>query len=197
MENFLLRKYCYKNMSLRAFIAVEIGPMEELVVFLDEIRNTGADIKLVEPENIHITLKFLGDINEDLVPEICNIITDASSDVEPFSLKLLDTGAFPNLNYIKVLWVGLDDPGPLPVLAKVLDNKLHQLGFNKEKRGFKPHVTLGRVKSRKNKEALKQILIKNQNRDFGKIYVKSICLKRSILSSKGPTYYTLYDAKLK
>jgi len=197
MENFLLRKYCYKNMSLRAFIAVEIGPLEELVIFLDEIRDTGADIKLVEPENIHITLKFLGDIDEGTVPEISNIIRDASLDLKPFTLKLLDTGAFPNLNYIKVLWVGLEDPGPLPVLAKVLDDKLHQLGFNKEKRGFKPHVTIGRVKSRKNKEALKKILINSQNRDFGKIDVKSICLKKSILSSKGPTYYTLFDAKLK
>jgi len=184
-------------MSLRAFIAVEIGPLEELVIFLDEIRDTGADIKLVEPENIHITLKFLGDIDEGTVPEISNIIRDASLDLKPFTLKLLDTGAFPNLNYIKVLWVGLEDPGPLPVLAKVLDDKLHQLGFNKEKRGFKPHVTIGRVKSRKNKEALKKILINSQNRDFGKIDVKSICLKKSILSSKGPTYYTLFDAKLK
>lgn len=197
MENFLFGKYFYKHMSLRAFIAVEIGPQNELVTFLNEVRNTGSEIKLVKPENIHITLKFLGNIDEGLVPEICRIITEASKNVEPFSLKLLDTGAFPNLNYIKVLWVGLDDPGPLPAISRYLNEKLNKLGFQKEKRSFKPHVTLGRVKSRKNKEALKKLLNNNQKRDFGTIDVDSIYLKKSVLSSEGPTYYTLFEAKLK
>jgi 2'-5' RNA ligase len=184
-------------MNIRSFISVDIGPLDEFVKFEDEISATGAIVKLVAPENIHITLKFLGPTDEELVPEINEIMVDSTKDDKSFNLKFKSAGAFPNLNYMKVLWIGIEDSGPMPELAKSLDAKLNRLGFSSEKRDFKPHVTLGRVKSKKEKNALKKLLINNKDRYFGEITVDSIRLKKSILDSKGPTYYTVVEVPLK
>ncbi len=193
---FLSCNWLSTVMTIRAFIAIDIGPLDSLVKFEQEILDTGAEVKLVEPENIHVTLKFLGDTSEELVPEINNIISDASKDIQPFKLQLKDAGAFPNLNYLKVLWVGIEDPGPVPELARNLDNELKKLGFKSEKRGFKPHITLGRVKTRKRKDELKKLLINNKGRQFGELEVTNIRLKKSVLGSTGPTYYTIGETEL-
>lgn len=183
-------------MSIRTFIAVDIGPLDELVKFEQEIINTGAEVKLVEPENIHITVKFLGDTQEELVPDICKIINESVKNSKSFNLKFKNAGAFPNLNYIKVVWVGIEDSGPLPEIAEGLNSELKRFGFKAEKRGFKPHITLGRVKSRKKKEKIKKLLLNCRDRDFGEITVNSIQLKKSVLDSKGPTYYTIEEFNL-
>jgi 2'-5' RNA ligase len=183
-------------MTLRSFIAVDIGPLDELVKFEEEISESGANVKLVEPENIHITLKFLGDTSEELVPKINEIIAESVSDIKPFEIKFNNAGAFPNLNYIKVLWVGIDDIGPLPEIAKRLDSNLKNLGFKSDSRGFKPHITVGRVKTKRNKNLLKRLVINSKDRIFGKLLVNKICLKKSILDSRGPTYYTIGEVNL-
>ena len=183
-------------MTIRTFIAVDIGALDELVNFEDALGRLGAELKLVEPENIHITLKFLGETDEELVDDIMGIITESSADIKPFKLELIGAGAFPNLNYLKVLWVGMKNYEPLEIIAKNLDSKLTQLGFKSEKRGFKPHITLARVKSRKKKNAIKDLLIKNKNMVFAEVEVKNIRLKKSVLDSRGPTYYTLGEVSL-
>lgn len=183
-------------MSLRTFIAVEVGPLDEILKFEQDIRNSGAVVKLVEPENIHITLKFLGNTDEELVEEIVEIMRECSSGIKPFKLKLKGAGVFPNLNYIKILWIGLQNYETLEIIAKNLDAKLNRLGFKSESRAFRPHVTVGRVKSRKNKSALKDLILNNKDRDFGELNVNSVLLKKSVLDSKGPTYYTLDTAEL-
>jgi 2'-5' RNA ligase len=178
-------------MSIRTFIGVEVGPLDELVKFEREINDLRVDAKLVEPENIHMTLKFLGDTEEDQIPEIIKIITKSINNIKPFTIKIKEAGVFPNLNYIKVIWVGIIDPGPMPEIAKKLNSQLKSLGFRSEKRGFKPHITLGRVKTRKNKDQLKRLIINNKDRIFGEININSVKLIKSVLDSKGPTYYTL------
>lgn len=183
-------------MTLRTFIAVEIGALDELVKFEDEIRGTGAEVKLVEPENIHITLKFLGDTDDELVDNIIEIIRESGRGIKPFKLELRGTGAFPNLNYMKVLWVSINGYEPLVAIANSLNTKLKKLGFKSDKRGFKPHVTIGRVKSKKHKNALKDLLVRNKSRFFHEIKVESVYLKKSILDSMGPTYYNLGKVEL-
>ena len=79
-------------MSVRTFIAVDIGPMDELVSFEDQISKTGAEVKLVEPENIHITLKFLGDTSEDLVDDILEMIRQSCSGIKGFRLEFCGAG---------------------------------------------------------------------------------------------------------
>ena len=113
--------------------------------------------------------------------------------IEPFKINLKGAGVFPNPNYIKVIWVGITDPGPMPEIAKNLDQQLNGLGFKSEKRGFKPHITLGRVKTRKNKDQLKRLIINNEDRIFGEININSVKLIKSVLDSRGPTYYTLEE----
>ena len=111
-------------------------------------------------------------------------------------LKFKGTGAFPNLNYMKVLWVGLENYSPLETIAKNLNTELLKLGFKPEKRGFKPHITLARVKSRKNKNALKELILNYKDQSFTELDVDNIRLKKSVLGSTGPTYYTLGEIKL-
>ncbi len=184
-------------MTLRTFIAVDIGPLDELVAFEHELEAIGADLKLVAPENIHITLKFLGNTSEALVEDITETIKDCSKEIKPFKLEFKGAGVFPNLNYIKVLWVGINDQGILGPLADDLDSKLTKLGFKSEKRGFSPHVTMGRVKSPKNKKALKELIMQNKDKFFCELNIDNIRLKKSILASKGPTYYTLAEINLR
>lgn len=183
-------------MTIRTFIAVELGPIEPLVNLEQALRDTGADLKLVEPENIHVTLKFLGPTPEDKVDEIVDIIKECSKDVSPFNLVLRGAGAFPNLNYLKVLWVGLENYEPLVPIAKCLDNSLTRLGFKAEKRGFKPHVTLARVKTKRKKNEVKDLLLEHKSMEFAKVNVTSIKLKKSILDSSGPTYYNIGEVNL-
>ena len=182
-------------MEFRAFISVDIN-LPEIINFREELNKINADIKLVESENIHLTLKFLGNTKESQIDEIVKIMNESVSDITPFSLKFQDVGAFPNLNFMKVIWIGIENPEPLIKIAKKLDDKFISLGFQKEKRGFSPHITLGRVKSPKNKIQLKKCLDRNINRNFGEIFVDKISLKKSILSSKGPTYYIIESVKL-
>jgi 2'-5' RNA ligase len=183
-------------MSLRTFIAVEVGPLDEILKFEQDIRTSGGAVKLVEPENIHITLKFLGNTDEELVNDIVEILRECCSGIKSFKLRLKGAGVFPNLNYIKILWIGLQNYEPLEIIAKNLDSKLNKLGFKSEKRAFRPHITVGRVKSRKNKSAIKELVLNNKDRDFGELNINSVLLKKSVLDSTGPTYYTLGTAEL-
>ncbi len=182
-------------MKFRAFIGVELS-INEILQFREEIEKVNANLKLVEPENIHMTLKFLGNIEESIVEDIAKIMKESVSEISPFTLKFKNVGAFPNLNFIKVIWVGIENPELLTKIAKNLDNGLSLLYFKKEKRGFSPHITLARVRGPKKKDELKNLLEKNLNRDFGDMRVDGITLKKSVLSSKGPKYYTIKEVDL-
>ena len=183
-------------MKIRTFIAVEIGALDTLVDFEKELSECGIHAKLVEPENIHITLKFLGDTEEELIPEINDILTESVKGIEPFKLTFKGAGVFPNLNYIKVLWVGIEDPGPLPEIGRKLDSGLKIYGFKPEKRGFTPHITLGRVKSQKGKEKLRKLIMNNVDRNFGGLEVNKLFLKKSIINKTGPTYFNIGEVSL-
>jgi 2'-5' RNA ligase len=180
-------------MSIRTFIAIDIGALPELVKFEEELAGTGANLKLVKPENIHITLKFLGNTEKEQLEKIKETIADVVTGTSKFKLEFTGAGAFPNLNYIKVLWVGINDNGILAPIASELDKKLHKIGFQREKRTFKPHITLGRLKGFKNKNDVKKILKQHSDRYFGELDVNNIRLKKSILNPEGPIYSTLEE----
>jgi len=115
--------------------------------------------------------------------------------IEPFTMELKGTGAFPNLNYMKVIWVGLENAEALVTIAKKLDSELTKIGFKREKRGFHPHITMARVKGARNKKILAQILKEHETESFGSQNVECIRLKKSVLSREGPTYTTVKDVK--
>jgi len=180
----------------RIFIAVDITPTNDILRFLNQINSLNADIKIVEPQNIHITLKFLGDTPEKKFEQIEQIIKDSVKGIEAFNIKLNGTGVFPNKNYIRVVWIGIKDIEKLMTIARNVDEKISALGFKKEKRDFSAHLTVGRVKTAKNKHLLLKKIEEYKDFNFGIQEVKYIKLKKSDLTPKGPIYTTLKEIAL-
>jgi len=138
-----------KTRSIRSFIALEV-PVE-LKRWIKEVQTqlrneTGATITWARSEGIHLTLKFLGDVEEELLPKIEQELVEIADRVPPIELKTTTTGGFPNLRRPKVLWVGLEAVDELYRLQEDIDAALSKLGFPKEDRRFHPHLTVGRVR---------------------------------------------------
>ncbi|UCF12356.1 MAG: RNA 2',3'-cyclic phosphodiesterase [Thermoplasmatales archaeon] len=182
--------------EFRGFIAIDINVTPNVLNLLQDITNSNADVKLVEPQNIHITLKFLGDVQEDNIDEIEQIMENSVKEIDPFTLKLSGTGVFPNQNYIRVVWIGIKDAEIIETISTSIDERLSQLGFKREKRGFSAHLTIGRVKTAKNKQLLLKAIERYKDFEFSTQEVKSIKLKKSDLTPKGPIYTTLREVKL-
>lgn len=185
---------------MRAFIAIELSPeiKDSLAQIQSHLKYSGADVKWIETGNIHLTLKFLGDITEEDCGKIRSILDDIGRSVKPFEISLKDIGAFPNINYPRIIWVGLDK-GTIEskVLAGKIGEEVLKIGFQKEPRPFAPHLTIGRVRSPKNKEALKEKLTTYSLQLTAKPQpISSITLFQSTLTPKGPIYTKLHESKL-
>lgn len=183
-------------MVFRAFIAVEIGEFGKLAEFSDAVKKTDAPLKMVDLRHIHVTLKFLGDTDEKLIPEIEKIIKEASAGIKPFSVKLKGAGAFPNLDRITVVWAGMEGADQLGIVSGKLDECLARFGFEPENRKFSPHITIARVKGGRNKEKLKQAILDYKDVEFGEQPVDKIKLKKSVLTPQGPVYSDVAVIKL-
>ena len=183
-------------MPFRAFISVDLERFSPLISLVREVSSASSSVKVVNTESMHLTLKFLGDTAENLVPSIVSIMEDSVQGVEPFKIRLVGTGAFPNVDYMRVLWVGLDDGGVLGPIAQKLDVSLSKFGFDREERGFSPHVTIARMKGPQGKDRLKAILNEHRAEVFGEQQVTSIRLKKSVLTPEGPVYSTVEEARL-
>lgn len=182
--------------TFRGFIAIEISPSPKLIEFMKAVKQSGAPVKLVEPHNIHITLKFLGDIEESAIDDIEHIMKHAIASEQSFSIRLQGTGVFPNKNYIKVVWIGIEKGENIATIVKKIDRQLIDLGFPQEKRVFSPHLTIGRVRHGKHKEKLLQAVETYSDVFFSELTVANICLKKSELTSTGPVYTTLKTVSL-
>ena len=147
---------------MRAFIAVELPDevKKELASIQQELERASADVKWVKTENIHLTLKFLGNVDDDKIEKIKALLDKIASSHEKFEATLFKVGAFPKLEYPRVIWVGIDKGCNLAEeIAFKIENECERIGFAKENRPFSAHLTLGRVRSGKNKDALKKRLI--------------------------------------
>lgn len=182
--------------TFRGFIAIDVPLNQTLQNLINQIQSTSCNIKLVEPENIHITLKFLGETHVQHLKKIEHIMNETIKEIPPFSIQLKGTGVFPNENYIKVLWIGIEHTKPLEFIAKELDNKLANLGYKKEQRKFSAHLTLGRVRSAKAKDELIALIHETKELFIADILVNSIQLKKSTLTPAGPIYETLITSSL-
>jgi RNA 2',3'-cyclic 3'-phosphodiesterase len=177
---------------IRTFIAVELPGR-----FIPEIEKIGFDldmpgIKLVEPEQVHITLKFLGDIKENDVESILSALSQVNC--RQFEAKIRGVGVFPKPAYIKVIWLGAE--GNFDVLHDEVERVLSLFKFEKDHH-FSPHATLARVKQLRDKSLLLGNLKKLEHIDLGMMNVGSIYLKKSTLTPAGPIYETLGEIKLK
>jgi 2'-5' RNA ligase len=184
-------------LRFRAFISADIVPHDELVSVLRELASARADLKIVRPELMHVTLKFLGDTEESLIEDLAARMLGAVKDISPFTIRLRGMGAFPSLSNIRVVWVGIEDGSALGEIARRLDASVGELGFDRDKKGFVPHLTLARTRSWRNIANVQEVLRRNGATDYGKHLIDKILLKKSVLSPSGPTYSTVTEVPLK
>ena len=188
-------EYIREKIKLRIFIAVEVQPAttrEQIYKILLALRETHADVKWVEKENLHITLKFLGETPEEKLPEIKKMLENLLADKKKFNISLGRIGAFPDTAHPRVIWLGVSEGSRnVGEIAKGIDAQLHAMGFCEEKRAFSSHITLGRVRGSKHlKNLTDKIEALNHSTDetAGRFVVNHISIMESKLSPRGPEY---------
>ncbi|WP_309493619.1 RNA 2',3'-cyclic phosphodiesterase [Candidatus Hecatella orcuttiae] len=181
--------------KIRSFISVDVEDrqlVERLVELQQTLRQTGADLKLVEPENLHFTLRFLGELSPSTLKAVVEELGKLR--FQPFPVRLQGLGAFPSVRRINVVWVGMSEGAEkLGEIAKNLEAGLRRIGIPPDPKGFSPHLTLARVKTGKNREELSRLLAQHSQTPVGRMEVKAVRLKRSILTPKGPRYSTVHE----
>lgn len=182
---------------MRVFIAIDLPDeiKESIANIENEVRGKDVDVKFVEPKNLHITLKFLGEVNEEKVKEIEETVSDCVKEIKMFTIKLQGIGYFGSENYIKTLWINIrEGKDTLIEIIKMLDKGLDHI--RKDNYQPNPHLTIGRVRSGRNKEILLDETKRLKDVKVGEIQVKQIKLKKSELTPKGPIYTDLYTINL-
>ncbi|MDP7442907.1 MAG: RNA 2',3'-cyclic phosphodiesterase [Candidatus Bathyarchaeota archaeon] len=183
-------------LGVRCFVAVEVddpGVLDALRSFQAGLAGSGGDLKPVERENIHLTLKFLGDVDDGRLDEVKRVVARLS--FEPFRMALSETGAFPNLRRPRVIWAGVSEGvDELASIFRELEAGFVGLRFKREGRRFSPHITIGRVRSGMNRDLLMEEVLKYRDAVFGGFDVRSIKLKQSVLTPRGPLYSTLAES---
>ncbi len=171
---------------MRTFIAVDLS--SELISKVVDVQShlKEGKIKFVEPENLHFTLKFLGEITEEKAKTVSTKLKEIVSAFKPFPILLKDVGAFPSLNYITVIWIGVESEDFF-TLTKLVDSGMAKLGFRPEPH-IVPHLTVGRVKATGNKTRMREEIQALHNVEIGEMVVNSVKVKKSELTSKGPIY---------
>lgn len=157
----------------------------------DHLKETGADLKLVEPQNIHITMRFLGETRQSQIEEVKRALN--AVEFAPFECEFRGMGAFPSLKRINVIWVGIEGgSSELERISSSLEGGLRRAGFSPDNKGFNPHVTIARVKTGRNRELLASYIAQMKEYEFGKLPVSEVRLKQSVLKPTGPVYNTIY-----
>lgn len=178
--------------QVRAFLAMEVPEELKLKIYnvIKEFKKTDARIKYVELENLHLTLKFFGDIETDGIEKLSEKISSVVSEFDEFKISIKGCGAFPNTNRIKVVWLGIENDENVRKLHDELDKEFVKLGFDKDRK-FSTHLTIGRMKSAKGKDRVKSAIEQFSDVEIGEMNVDRIVLKKSTLTPQGPIYEDL------
>lgn len=174
---------------MRSFLAVDVDRRLSYKIqkIQKDLIKTDAPLKLVDPENLHFTFKFFGEITPAQTQKIINITEEKLENYQSFPLHIKGTGVFPHPGYMRVVWLGIEDSDKFSQLQKDLDQEFVKMGFKKE-RSYTPHLTIARVKGTHNKEFLADTINKLQEIEIGHMNVDKLVLKKSELTPVGPIY---------
>jgi len=178
---------------MRAFLGIPISDAlkPKIVNIQDAFYNV--DIKFVEKENLHFNLKFFREIDEEKLEDLKKTIEYVCKQFEPFEIKISGLGAFPSKNYVRVVWIGVKDGYQTMIsLVEAIENALESMGFEKEEK-FTPHLTLGRVRSGRNKNELLVLLRKLEDIEIGTMKIDKVVLFQSKLTPEGPIYEEVFS----
>jgi 2'-5' RNA ligase len=181
------------RIAMRTFIAVELPEniKNKIGELQAPLKRTNAFVSWVKPENIHITLKFLGEVPEEKINEVFSAIEIALKETKKFKINLKGTGVFPDFRRPRVIWVGAGKGGEeLSNMATRIEEEMEKIGYPKENRKFSPHFTIGRVKSPKNIEKLME-KVKTTDFETEDIEVKEVTVMKSQLHPAGAIYTPL------
>lgn len=182
---------------LRVFIGIDISDynvLNNLIKIRDSLVETGADLKPVSNENLHITIRFIGEIPMYVVNSICNELSKLT--YKPFKVKVQGIGVFPSISRPRVIWAGITEGiDELTYIHETIEKMLRKLGIPPDREKFVPHITLARVRSDRNLSKLTKLISNMVTYDFGVFIVNEIVLKRSILTPSGPIYNNLFSVK--
>jgi len=176
--------------EIRTFIAIDITDqriIENLVKARDMLIDTGADLKPVAPENMHITIRFIGEIPLSTVNKLCSELKNLV--FKPFKVRVKGIGVFPNITRPRVIWAGVTEGyDELTNIHEEVEKIVRKIGLPPDREKFIPHITLARVRSDRNIGKLVKVINNILSMDFGEYIVNKIVLKRSILTPSGPIY---------
>ncbi len=181
---------------IRSFIAVEIDQSnkQELSTLISHLKKSDADVKWANENQMHLTLKFLGTVDETKLQKISDILKRIANDFSAFNIQFSKIGAFPNINRPRVIWMGISKgSNHLKLLNNKIESEFEKIGFGKEKREYNAHLTFGRVKSSKNIPGLKKIIDETTIQFHDEIRIDKIILFQSTLRPKGAIYTPLVE----
>ena len=185
---------------MRTFIAVELPDevRKNIALLINELKEVGGTaVKWVEEKNLHITLKFLGWVEDRKVDNLIELVTGAAAGTESFKAKFEGTGTFPPGKSPRVIWIGTSEGGDkLKKLADSLEENLSKAGYRSEEREFSSHITIGRVKDNKGVDKLVEKMGKIKDPKFGEAVIGSVNIMKSTTTPKGPVYEKIKEVKL-
>ena len=184
---------------IRSFLAIELPETvrKKIEEVQGDLKSSRADVRWVNPDKIHLTLKFFGNIEEARIESIVQVIEGPIHNSKRFHLRVKGIGTFPHSKNPRVIWMGLiDGEDALIPLQRQLETELGKIGFEQEGRAFQPHLTLGRVNSSRGKEDLIRKMETCREEEFGEFGVVKVVLFKSDLKPTGPIYTPLREVSL-
>jgi len=183
----------------RFFIAINLPPevKDKLVKLQKALSQYIPNVRWVTADNLHLTLVFLGAINDLERKKVGQITQEVLKETEPFSLQVKGLGVFPEPKRVRILWAGVFGNFALKLLNRLLFRKLTQAGFRVDEREFTAHITLGRTKAKANREIVSFLLDKYKEVRFGAFEVFSVEIMESQLQRSGPIYRVVEKIELK
>ena len=183
---------------MRLFVAIELSlqARSALRAAQDALRPRSGDVRWTPPEQLHLTAKFLGEVPDGQARDVAEAITRAATASMPFNMSVGGCGCFPPRGAVRIVWAGADEPtGALPACIDAVESELADLGFERERRPFSPHITIGRVKEDRSAGRLRSLVEKHELPPVLQP-VATLTLMSSVLSPKGAQYTAVKTARL-